>query len=182
MFNWLKRFLFGHPASQLSAHVGNLPARSFPSPDRISEWDDQALYVATGCESALRYQRDGFQTLNDVEGALCCFYLMESDFNNGGAGQWICDLCPRSAVETPRALRRIGATELADFAEYVLRPLGNPTEIQSKDEWVNHYLSMSDDVHEHWETLTPEYCRREERFLELAYAYARINWRRVRVA
>ncbi len=182
MLDWLIRLLFRHSAVPHERRLGSLPDRSFPSPDTISEWDDQGLYVATGCESALRYRRDGFQTLNDAEGTLCCFYLLESDFNNGGAGQWVDALCPLSAVETPRALRRIGATEMASFAEYVLGPLGDPTEIPSKEAWVEHYLSMPDHVHEHWETLTPQYCKLEDRFLGLAYTYALANWNRVRAA
>ena len=102
--------------------------------------------------------------------------------NNGGLGQWIYSLCPRSAAETPRILREIGATQLATFVTDALQPLGDTTRIRSKDEWVEHYLTMPDNVHEHWETLTQPFLQLEDRFLEAAYHYARDHWQDVRAA
>ncbi|MCA9073422.1 MAG: DUF4375 domain-containing protein [Planctomycetaceae bacterium] len=89
------------------------PVSSFPTADTIARWDDQGLYVATGCESALRYHSDGFETLNETERSLSCLYLLESEVNDGGFGQWIDGLCPQSAAATPHVLRRIGAIEMA---------------------------------------------------------------------
>ena len=163
----------GDPATEL-------PERSFPNAANISNWDDQGLYVATGCEAAIRHHNDGFETLNDAEQFLCCFYLLESDVNNGGVGHWIESLCPLSAAQTPLALRQIGANEMSIFTENALEPLGDVTQIGSRVAWVDHYLAMPDAIHEHWETLTPMYCRLEDGFLELAYAYGRANWSRVR--
>jgi hypothetical protein len=159
-----------------------LPARSLPTPGTISRWDDQSLFAALGCESALRYHRDGFESLNEAERSLCCFYLLESDVNNGGFGQWIDSLCPRSAAETPRILREIGAMEMATLVTAALQQLGDATGMRSRDEWGKHYLSMPDNVHEHWETLSPQFLQLEGRFLELAYRYARDHWKDVRAA
>jgi len=156
--------------------------RNFPTAETIAEWDNQGLYSATGCESALRYHRDGFATLNEAERSLCCLYLLESDVNNGGLGQWIYSLCPQSAADTPRILHEIGATEMASFVAKALVPLGDTSGICSKDEWVEHYLSMPDNVHEHWEAITVQFQQLEDRFLELAYNYARDHWSDVRDA
>lgn len=183
MFDWLFNLVPYRRAAGLHGSTATeLPARSFPTPDTISGWDDQGLFVATGCESALRYHRDGFETLNDAERSLCCLYLLESEVNNGGFGQWIYSLCPRSAAETPRILREIGATQLATFVSDALQPLGDTTGIRSKDEWVDHCLSMPDHVHEHWETLSQQFLQLEDRFLEMAYHYARDHWKDVRAA
>lgn len=184
MLKWLSNLMRGRNVTSLHGPVpgGLSPTRPFPTPDTISEWDNQGLYVATGCESALRSDRDGFATLNDAERSLCCLYLLESEVNNGGFGQWIYSLCPLSAAETPRTLRKIGASEMASFVAEALVPLGDTTGISSKNEWVEHYLSMPDKVHEHWETLTRQFLQLEDRFLELAYKYAREHWDDVRVA
>jgi hypothetical protein len=126
MFDWLfNLFPYRRDAGRHGPIAKELPARSFPNPGTISGWGDQGLFVATGCESALRYHRDGFEALNDAERFLCCLYLLESEVNNGGFGQWIYSLCPRSAAETPRILREIGATQLATFVTDALQPLAN---------------------------------------------------------
>lgn len=184
MLEWLfNLFRKRRVASLHGTPPEEVPGRApFPTPDTISEWDEQGLFVATGCESALRHHRDGFETLNAAERSLCCLYLLEAEFNNGGCGQWIDSLCPRSAAETPRILEKIGATEMASFVADALLPLGDTTGIHSKDEWVEHYLAMPDKVHEHWETLTGQFLELEDRFLELAYSYARVNWEGLRPA
>jgi hypothetical protein len=41
---------------------------------------------------------------------------------------------------------------------------------------------MPENVHEHWETLTQQFLRLEDRFLEVAYIYARHHWKEVRAA
>jgi hypothetical protein len=122
LFNLFSR---RHRVRAHAAISDELPARSFPTPDTVSDWDDPSLFVATGCESALRYYRDGFESLNDAERSLCCLYLLEADVNNGGFGQWIDDLCPQTAAATPRILREIGATEMALFIAEALLPLGD---------------------------------------------------------
>ena len=184
MFDWfIKLFPCRHDARRkMLAVVKELPARSFPTLGTISGWDDQGLFVATGCESAIRYHRDGFETLNDAERYLCCLYLLQSEVNNGGFGQWVDSLCSRSAAETPRILREIGAAKMATFVTEALQPLGDTTGIHSRDEWVRHYLSMPENVHEHWETLTQQFLQLEDRFLEVAYIYARHHWKEVRAA
>ncbi|MDP6721167.1 MAG: DUF4375 domain-containing protein [Pirellulaceae bacterium] len=178
MLDWLKNLFRKRRVGLLLE--GTPSSRLFPTPDTISEWDDQGLYVATGCESTLRYHKSGFETLNDPERSLCCLYLLESAVNNGGFGHWIESLCPRSAAETQRTLRKIGATKMASLTADALRPLGDTTAIDSRDEWVEHYLSMPDNIHEHWETLTRPFLELEDQFLDLAYRYARVNWERVR--
>lgn len=182
MFKWLSQLFRRSAAAFHGRPPAELPTGSFPTSETISDWDDQGLYVATGCEAAIRFHNHGFETLNDAERALCCFYLMESCINNGGVGQWIDNLCPLSAAETPRILQSVGATEMAAFVTDALRPLGDPEAIPSQSAWIDHYMSMSDDVHEKWESLTPQYCALEDRFLELAYAYARKHWEQVRAA
>jgi hypothetical protein len=71
---------------------------------------------------------------------------------------------------------------MASFVADALLPLGDTTGINSKGEWVEHYLSMPDNVHEHWETLTPQFLELEDWFLDLAYSNARANWEGVRTA
>jgi hypothetical protein len=154
----------------------------FPTLDTVGEWDDASLFAAAGCASALRYDEDGFETLNDAERSLCCLYLLETEVNNGGFGQWIWNVCPRAAAETPLVLQAIGATEMASFVANTLLQFGDPTRFRSKDEWLNHYLSCPEDVHEHLETLTPAFLVLEDEFLKLAYAFARANWNSVRTA
>jgi len=180
MLNWLSHLFRRRTVAFPGLPASGQPERSFPTADTISEWDDQGLYEAASYEAVIRYHNDGFEALNDAERFLCCFYLLESHINNGGAGHWVELLCPLSAMQTTLALQEIGATEMSDFTEYVLRPLGVLTKIRSREAWMDQYQSMPDDVHEHWDTLTPQYCNLEDRFLELAYAYARVNWNRVR--
>ena len=182
MFEWLTNLLRRRGAGRrVDVPPAEAAVRDFPTSKTIAEWDDQGLFVATGCESAFRHHRDGFTSLNHVERSLCCLYLLEADINNGGVGHWIECLCPYSAVETVRILHEIGATEMAAFATDALLPLGDTTGIQSKEAWVDHYLSMPDHVHEHWETLTKPFLELEDRFLDLAYKYAREHWVAVRV-
>jgi hypothetical protein len=183
MFDWLFNLVpHRRGAGRHSSSPKELPARPFPTPGTIAGWDDQGLFVATGCESALRCHRDGFETLNDAERSLYCLYLLEAEVNNGGFGQWIYSLCPRSAAKTPRILSEIGATQMATFVSDVLQPLGDTTGIRSKAEWVEHYHSMPDNVHDHWETLSQPFLQLEDRFLEGAYQYARDHWQDVRAA
>lgn len=152
----------------------------YPTADTVAEWDDASLFSAAGCESVLRYLKEGFETLNDAERSLCCLYLLEAEVNNGGFGQWIWNVCPRAAIETPLVLQRIGATEMAAFVTRALQPFGDLTRFPSNDEWLEHYLSCPDEVHEHLETLTRPFLELEDSFLELAYAYARAHWKSVR--
>jgi len=152
----------------------------YPSPDNVDQWDDASLFAAAASESALRYDREGFEALNDIETSLCCLYLLEAEVNNGGFGQWINTLCPGSATETPRVLQEIGATDMAAFVAEALLPMGDLTRFRSKEEWIDHYLSLPDEVQEHLETLTELYLELENRFMELVYAFTRDNWQLVR--
>jgi hypothetical protein len=181
MFDWLSRLLHRKSPMFHGLPATGLPERTFPTAENISDWDDQGLYDATSYEAALRYE-NGFETLNEAEQFLCCFFMLQSYVNNGGAGHWVELLCPLSARQTPIALRQIGAGEMAAFTEDVLRPLGDTTGIRSIEAWAEHYDSMPEDIHNHWETLTPRYCSLENHFLESAYAYARANWDQVRPA
>lgn len=152
----------------------------YPTPETAEDWDDASLFAAVGCASTLRHLSDGFEGLNDAERSLCCLYLLEAEVNNGGFGQWIDSLCPHSAAETPRVLQKIGAPEMASFVAEALQPMGDSTRFQSKEEWMEHYLSLPDEVHEHLETLTRPFLELEDHFLKQAYAYARANWEAVR--
>lgn len=152
----------------------------YPTPDDVDRWDDASLNAAAGCEAALRYGKLGWDALNDAERVLCCCFLLESEVNNGGFGQWIWNVCPQSAAETPRALRAIGAEEMAAFVGQVLSEYGDPAQFRSRDEWLDYYQSRPDEVHEHLETLTRPYQELEGAFLRAAYAFARTNWHRVR--
>ena len=167
-------------AGELHRFVGKPVA--YPTQDNVAEWDDASLFTAAGCESTLRYRTEGFDNLNDAERSLCCLYLLEAQVNNGGFGQWIWNLCPRAAVETPRVLQAIGATEMASFVANTLVPFGDLTRFRSNEEWIDHYLSLPDEVHEHLETLTRPFLALEQTFLKMAYDYARANWRSVRTA
>ena len=154
----------------------------YPTADTVAGWDDASLFAAAGCEAALRYGESGFEALNDAERSLCCLYLLEAEVNNGGFGQWIWSLCPRAAAETPLVLQRIGAAGMASFVTHALLPFGDLTRFRSKDEWLDHYLSCPDDLHEDLEALTRPFLELEDPFLESAYAYARANWQAVRTA
>ncbi len=185
MFQWIFNLLRGRRGvSQCVAlPEGRSSLEPYPTPDSVEDWDDASLFAAVGCASGLRYHEDGFESLNDVERALCCLYMLEADVNNGGFGQWIHHLCPQSAAETPRVLREIGATEMASFVADALESLGEVTRLQTKEEWAEHYLfGLPDEVHEGLEKLTPRFLELEDHFLELAYAYTRANWQRVRTA
>jgi hypothetical protein len=184
MFEWLSNLFLNRRVASLPS---TLPEDSsgldpYPTPDTVNDWDDASLFTAAGCASALRYHKDGFKTLNDAERSFYCLYLLEADVNNGGFGQWIDCLCPRSAPETPRVLRKIGATEMASFVADALRSMGDLTQFRTKEEWADHYFSLPDEVHEHLETLTRPFLELEDRFLELAYNYTRENWEGVRTA
>lgn len=115
-----------------------------------------------------------------MERSLCCLYLLEAQVNNGGFGQWIWNLCPQAAAETPLVLQAIGAHDMASFVASSLRKFGYSTRTGSIDEWLSHYESCPDEVHEHLETLTRPFLDLEDSFLKLAYAYTRANWERVR--
>ena len=184
MFEWLSNlFLSRRVGSQCGAlPEGGSGLDPYPTPDTAEDWDDASLFATAGCASALRYHKDGFENLNDAERSLCCLYLLEAEVNNGGIGQWIDNVCPHSAAETPRVLQEIGATEMAAFVADALLPLGELTRFQTKEDWVEHYLSLPDEVHEHLETLTRPFLELEDHFLELAYAYTRANWEGVRTA
>lgn len=184
MFEWLSNLLRSRRAAPQHGTLaeGWSGLDPYPTPDNAEDWDDASLFTAAGCASALRYHRDGFKNLNDAERSLYCLYLLEAEVNNGGFGQWIDSLCPHSAAETPRVLRKIGATEMASFVSDALLPLGDLTRFQTKDEWVEHYLSLPEEVHERLETLSRPFLELENSFLELAYAYTRANWEGVRTA
>jgi hypothetical protein len=182
MFEWLsKLFCRGRATAQLGPFgEGWSSLDPYPTSDTAQDWDDASLFAAAGCASALRGLRDGFEKLNDTERALCCLYLLEAEVNNGGFGQWIYSLCPHSAVETPGVLRTIGASEMASFVADALGAMGDATRLRSKEEWVDHYLSLPDAVHEHLETLTGPFLELEDHFLKQAYGFARANWAKVR--
>lgn len=182
MFKWLSNFFPNHRSDTQRADLPDNWSGSepYPTPDTVYDWDDASLFAAAGSESALRYHRDGFEALNNVERSLCCLYLLEAEVNNGGFGQWVDALCPGSAAETPNTLRQIGATEMAAFVADALLPLGDLTRFGSKEEWIDNYLSMPDEFHEHLETLTKPFLDLEGRFLALAYAFTRANWQAVR--
>jgi hypothetical protein len=74
----------------------------------------------------------------------------------------------------------IGATEMASFVADVLLVMGDPTQFKSKEEWIDHYLALPNETHEHLETLTRPFLDLEDRFLKLVYAYTRRNWESVR--
>ena len=152
----------------------------YPTPETIADWDDASLFAAAGSESALRYHQEGFEALNDAERALCCLYLLEAEVNNGGFGQWIWSLCPRAAAITPLVLEAIGATEMSAFVGQALWQFAGPTQLRSQDEWLDHYQSCPDEIHEHLETLSRPFLELEDTFLKLAYAYTRANWQSVR--
>lgn len=154
----------------------------YPTPDNVAEWDDASLFAAAGSEATLRYRNNGFETLNDAERSLCCLYLLEAEVNNGGFGQWIWNLCPQAATETPRVLQAIGATEMASLVGSALMHFGDLTRFQSKGEWLDHYLSCPEDVHELLEGLIRPFLELEDSFLELAYTYSRAKWQDVRTA
>jgi hypothetical protein len=154
----------------------------YPTPNTIADWDDASLFATVGCESALRYHQDGFETLNEAERALCCLYLLEAEVNNGGFGQWIWNVCPQAAAETLHVLDKIGAIDMAKFVADVLQLFGDPTRFHSQDEWLDHYLSCPDELHEHLETLSRPFLELEGVFLDLAYVYTRTHWESVRAA
>ena len=184
MLEWLSRLFCDRRATSQPGPSRDVWSSLDPYPtcDTAGDWDDASLFAAAGCASVLRFHRDGFENLNNAERALCCLYLLEAEVNNGGFGQWIDSLCPHSAAETPGILRTIGATEMASFVEAALEPMGDVTRFRSKEEWVEHYLSLPDAIHEHLETLTPHFLELEDDFLKQAYAYARANWERVHTA
>jgi hypothetical protein len=91
----------------------------YPTPETIAEWDDASLFAAAGGESALRYQQEGFESLNDTERSLCCLYLLEAEVNNCGFGQWAWNSGPAAAAETPRVLQAIGATQTRARSTFV---------------------------------------------------------------
>ena len=152
----------------------------YPTADDVTQWDDASLFAAAGSKAAVRYHRDGFEPLNDTERALCCLYLLEAEVNNGGFGQWIWNICPQAAAATPQVLEQIGATEMAAFVRQVLLALGDLTRLRSHEQWLDHYQSRPDEVHEHLETLTRPFLELEDRFLERAYDFARAHWQGVR--
>ena len=153
---------------------------AYPTPETIAQWDDASLFATAGCESALRYDQEGFEALNDAERSFCCLYLLEAEVNNGGFGQWIWNICPRVAEETPLVLQAIGATQMASFVANILLQFGDLKRFSSKEEWLDHYQSRPDEVHEHLETMSRPFLELEDAFLRLAYAYTRANWQRVR--
>jgi len=56
-------------------------------------------------------------------------------------------VCPDLAAVTELALLMIGADEMASFVKDALRPMESTNSINSKDAWVEHYLSLPDHVH-----------------------------------
>jgi hypothetical protein len=76
----------------------------------------------------------------------------------------------------------IGATEMATFVARALALFGDLSRFRSKDEWLDHYLSLPDEVHEYLKTFTQPFLELEQQFLQLADAYARAIWQSVRMA
>lgn len=154
----------------------------YPTRETLNEWDDASLLATVGSASTIRYLNHGFGDLNHGERALCCFNLLESCFNNGGAGHWVESICPDMAVATPKLLLMVGAEEMASFVADVLLPMKSQVEVSTKEDWVELYTSMPDEVHEAWETMLPRYGELEKQFLAFAYAFARNRWEEVRMA
>jgi hypothetical protein len=184
MFEWLSNLFRDRRAVSQRGTLaeGCSGLEPYPTPDTADDWDDASLFATVGCASALRYHRDGFETLNDAERSLCCLYLLEAEVNNGGFGQWIWSVCPIGAVETPLVLQEIGASEMAALVTRALLPFGDLTRFRSKDEWCDNYLSSADNFPVPLESLTRPFLELEGHFLELAYAYTRAHWMGVRTA
>jgi hypothetical protein len=56
------------------------------------------------------------------------------------------------------------------------------TRFKSQDEWCDNYLSCAEDFPVPLESLTQPFLEMEDRFLDLAYAYATAYWMGARTA
>jgi Domain of unknown function (DUF4375) len=77
----------------------------------------------------------GFNSLSAAERVFLCVWNLEAEVNNGGFEQFYINSAGDNALETPSALREIGATQAAAIAEAannVFRPQGPPADREAR--------------------------------------------------
>ncbi len=77
----------------------------------------------------------GVNSLSPAERVFLCVWNLEAEVNNGGFEQFYINSAGDNALETPSALREIGATQtaaLAEAANNVFRPQGPPTDREAR--------------------------------------------------
>ena len=77
----------------------------------------------------------GFRSLSTAERVFLCVWNLEAEVNNGGFEQFYINSAGDNALETPSALREIGATQAAAIAEEannVFRPQGPPADREAR--------------------------------------------------
>jgi hypothetical protein len=78
-----------------------------------------------------RESTHGVQALSPPERVFLCVWNLEAEVNNGGFDQFFLNSAGDNALDTPRALREIGASQAATIAEEanaVFGKLGPPTD------------------------------------------------------
>jgi hypothetical protein len=79
----------------------------------------------------------GVDALSPAERVFLCVWNLEAEVNNGGFEQFFINSAGDNAVETPAALREIGAAQAAVIAEEangLFRPSGPPTDRDARAE------------------------------------------------
>lgn len=105
-----------------------------------------------------REEEHGYAGLTDAERVFLCVWSLEAEVNNGGFGQYFDNSAGDHAADTPQALRRLGADEMAGLVERALAPFGAagpPAEREAR--WAA-LESLPESVREEWRELDGLFC------------------------
>jgi len=100
-----------------------------------------------------REARYGFGGLSDPERVFLCVWNLEAEVNNGGFSQFFDNSAGDHAAATPEALRRIGATGMADLVERAMAVFGASGPPADREERLEAMEDLPESEMEKWEDL-----------------------------
>jgi hypothetical protein len=100
-----------------------------------------------------REAKHGFRALSDAERVFLCVWNLEAEINNGGFAQFFDNSAGDHATETPAALRRVGATEMAALVERAMTPFGPSGPPADRDERWKAIAALPESARESWSDL-----------------------------
>jgi hypothetical protein len=104
-----------------------------------------------------REAKHGFSGLTEPERTFLCVWNLEAEVNNGGFSQFFANSAGDYASSTPRALRSIGATEMATLVERAMEPFGPSGPPVNREARARAMEALPPSVPELWGNLDREF-------------------------
>jgi hypothetical protein len=95
----------------------------------------------------------GFAGLTEPERTFLCVWSLEAEVNNGGFAQFFANSSGDYASATPRALRQVGASEMAALVERAMEPFGPGGPPADREQRSRAMDSLPQSASELWERL-----------------------------